>query len=154
MTAYEKLVTEYGSIHRNKCIDGKVTGQSCCVGYCSYCEHSGFLTKALRKQHDCIKKGCHYYIPKQRTVKSFDEQHRLTTEIETQINESVSKFEGMKILRITETSNGIWKINYVTISNEYPLENISKEIEKKTDCKLIWNKVNCDYELCAKIVFA
>ncbi len=53
--------------HHRKCIDGKITGCGNCVGYCKYCEHPGYLTKDLRKKHDCIKKNCNYYVPKTKT---------------------------------------------------------------------------------------
>ena len=60
--------SEYFSVdnspHHRRCIDGKVTGCGNCVGYCKFHEHPGYLTKNLRKQHDCIKKGCNYYVPK------------------------------------------------------------------------------------------
>lgn len=50
--------------HHRRCIDGKITGCGKCVGYCNYDGHPGYLTKELRKEHDCIKKGCNYYISK------------------------------------------------------------------------------------------
>lgn len=52
------------SPHHRRCIDGKNTGCGNCVGYCKYNGHPGYLTKELRKKHDCIKKGCNYYVPK------------------------------------------------------------------------------------------
>lgn len=53
-----------GNAHQRRCIDGKVTGCGNCVGYCTYSEHEGFLTRELRKKHDCIGKACFYYRPK------------------------------------------------------------------------------------------
>ena len=61
---YSMREKEYSSPHHRRCIDGSVTGCGKCVGYCSFCEHPGYLTKELRKQHDCIKKGCYYYSAK------------------------------------------------------------------------------------------
>ena len=52
------------SPHCRRCIDGKITGCGNCVGYCQFWGHPGYLTKELRKEHNCIKKGCNYYIPK------------------------------------------------------------------------------------------
>ena len=49
-----------------RCINGKVTGSNKCVGYCQYYGHPGFLTKEQRKQHDCIRKKCDYYVEKQK----------------------------------------------------------------------------------------
>jgi len=50
--------------HNKRCIDGSITGCGKCIGYCQFREHPGYLTKKLRKEHDCINKGCRYYIPK------------------------------------------------------------------------------------------
>ena len=61
---YHYMESKQESPHRRKCIDGSVTGSGNCVGYCRFCEHPGYLTKELRKEHDCIKKGCHYYTAK------------------------------------------------------------------------------------------
>lgn len=54
--------------HTIKCINGRVTGSNKCVGYCQYEGHPGFLTKELRKQHNCIGKECYYYIQKRKTT--------------------------------------------------------------------------------------
>ena len=50
--------------HTGKCIDGRITGSNKCIGYCQYEGHPGFLTKELRKEHNCVKKGCYHYIQK------------------------------------------------------------------------------------------
>ena len=55
-----------GKPHIRKCIDGTITGCGKCVGYCRFRDHPGYLTKELRKDHDCIKKGCRYSEPKQK----------------------------------------------------------------------------------------
>lgn len=47
-----------------RCIDGQHTSCGNCVGYCRFAGHEGFLTRQLRKEHDCIVKKCNYYIPK------------------------------------------------------------------------------------------
>ena len=52
------------SPHHRRCINGRKTGCGNCIGYCKYSGHPGYLTKELRKEHDCIKKGCNYYVPK------------------------------------------------------------------------------------------
>ena len=51
---------------QRRCIDGKITGSNKCVGYCRYMGHPGFLTEKNRKEHDCLGKGCHYYVSKKR----------------------------------------------------------------------------------------
>lgn len=57
-------IDNHPSPHHRRCINGKITGCGNCVGYCKYNGHPGYLTKELRKQHDCVKKDCNYYVPK------------------------------------------------------------------------------------------
>lgn len=52
--------------HNVRCIDGSITGCGKCVGYCKFNDHPGYLTKKMRQEHDCVKKGCHYYKSKNR----------------------------------------------------------------------------------------
>lgn len=63
---YMSVERKQRSPHRRRCIDGKTTGCGSCVGYCTFIEHPGYLTQQLRKTHNCIKKGCHYYRPKEK----------------------------------------------------------------------------------------
>ena len=58
------------SPHHRRCIDGRITGCGNCVGYCNFRDHPGYLTKDLRKKHDCIKKGCNYYVSKTKPAPS------------------------------------------------------------------------------------
>ena len=154
MTEYESFVKRYGSIHRNKCIDGTITGQSCCIGYCNYCEHPGFLTKSLRKKHDCIHKNCYHYVPKQRTKKEISHNDSFQSLLMQAISKSVESFEGMKVLRLAQMDDNGWTIHYVTISNDYPILDVSKAIETELGCELLWNNLNYDFETAAKLIFA
>jgi len=61
---YEMYEKACGNMYNRKCIDRTVTSCGNCVGYCRYVEHPGFLTRELRKIHNCIKKECFYYLPK------------------------------------------------------------------------------------------
>ena len=61
---YKKIEDQKGSGYNRKCIDGRITGCSKCVGYCEYDGHPGFLTEKLRRKHDCLNKQCYYYIAK------------------------------------------------------------------------------------------
>lgn len=63
--SYESRMT---SPHHRKCIDGGITGCGNCVGYCQFHGHPGYLTKELRKKHNCVIKGCNYYLPKVKTT--------------------------------------------------------------------------------------
>lgn len=64
IVTYSSYESRMISPHHRKCIDGKITGCGNCVGYCQFRNHPGYLTKELRKMHDCVKKGCNYYVPK------------------------------------------------------------------------------------------
>lgn len=154
MTEYEAITKRYGTIHRNRCIDGNITGQSCCVGYCKFCEHRGFLTEKLRSQHNCIEKGCHYYIPKERTTEHRNQKEKTDSVLANRISNCLSSFEGMKVMRIIQRGSNDWIINYITISNDYPINEVSREIENETGYTLIWNDLNYDYETAAKLIFA
>ncbi len=61
---YEKLCEGYGGSATRRLITGKITGSNNCVGYCQYNRHPGFLTRELRKQHNCLGKSCDYYVAK------------------------------------------------------------------------------------------
>ena len=55
---------ERSSVHRRRCINGKITGSNNCCGYCEYNGHPGFLTPELARQHRCEEKSCWYYKEK------------------------------------------------------------------------------------------
>lgn len=63
-TEYELLEEQCHSKFDRRCIDGRIRGCGKCVGYCKNVDHPGFLTRDQRKEHDCIGKGCHYYVSK------------------------------------------------------------------------------------------
>lgn len=62
--------SEYERVERRqqgrerRLINGRITGCGKCVGYCRYDGHPGYLDKTLRQAHDCLRKGCFYYAPK------------------------------------------------------------------------------------------
>lgn len=58
------------SPHRRRCIDGSVTGYGKCVGYCDFDGHPGYLTKELRKDHQCLAKECRYYLQKAKPLEN------------------------------------------------------------------------------------
>lgn len=63
---------ERSSVHRRKCIDGKVTGSNRCSGYCECHLHPGFLTKELMNQHRCEQRACAYLIEKPKSIWKID----------------------------------------------------------------------------------
>lgn len=63
---YHIYEMQTGDRFRLRCIDGRRTSCGNCVGYCRYSGHEGFLTRELRKEHNCLGKQCDYYLPKPR----------------------------------------------------------------------------------------
>lgn len=90
---YEK---KSGSKYNRRCIDGRITGCGNCVGYCQYAGHSGFLTKELRKEHNCIGKGCFYYLPKIKQEKpktDIDHRSREVVDIASNVISELEEYE-------------------------------------------------------------
>lgn len=133
------------------CIDGRVTGCGKCVGYCQYSGHPGFLTRDLRKQHNCIGRGCYYYVSRPRKEKN---------QIESQsgiylnkVKHILQPYEGMKVLGVDETNEGLL-LRYITITNSYSLEELTEMLEEKLGCDIIWERLNYNFDVCAKLLFA
>lgn len=152
MTKFESIFKEVGSIHHNKCIDGSVTGSGCCVGYCTFEEHPGFLTKELRKKHNCINKGCHYYVAKTKTAGTTESvfvDDALTYRV---INSEMAKYEGVKIISISRSEFREYTIKYIAITNAYSFENIAKELVEETGCNIVFQKLNYSFENCVQLI--
>lgn len=73
-----------------------ITGEQVCikrsnlVGYCHFPEHKGRITKTLLKNHECLKKQCHYFEkdsvnPYVDTVKHIEESHKRAKEAAKQL---------------------------------------------------------------------
>lgn len=133
------------------CIDGRVTGCGKCVGYCQYIGHPGFLTKELRKQHNCINKNCYYYVSKPKREKTRIESR--SGVYLNEINCVLRPYEGMKVLGVDETNEGLL-LRYVTITNCYPLDELSRLLTYKFGCSIIWKKLDYSFDVCAKLLFA
>lgn len=133
------------------CIDGRVTGCGKCVGYCQYSGHPGFLTKALRKQHDCVSKNCYHYVSK-----PLKEKRRVESQTDTYLNKIsciLHPYEGMKVLGVDATNEGLL-LRYITITNSYSLEELSKMLEEKFGCSVIWKRLDYSFDVCAKLLLA
>ncbi len=141
------------SPYNRRCIDGNIVGCGRCVGYCTYQEHSGFLTEKHRKEHNCIEKGCYYFLPKNKHRRHLNIKTGKDEEIISVASKITESFEGMRILRSTQNSDGQWMIHYVTISDEYPIKRIENQISEAIGETVIMNKLNYDFEIAAKLIF-
>jgi len=140
------------SEHTRKCIDGRVTGSSKCVGYCQYKEHSGFLTPELLAQHDCIKKGCDYFIAKRREQRVAEEINDMSSMILSHAQKSLSRNEGVKIIRVKNTEFKEYTISYITITNDYNLDDYIEVAQKLFGVEVTFVKLNYDFEVCVELL--
>lgn len=144
---------KYGESHDRRCIDGKITGCGNCVGYCQYTGHSGFLTKKHRAKHNCIEKGCFYYVPKARRPreKSFEDLTcRELTALATQLT---AEYEGMRVMSVAQGRDSYWTVKYVTITNEYPIEAIEKRMSEAAGVVVKMFNLNYDFDRAASLIF-
>ena len=148
---YQKMEERHGDGYNRRCIDGKVTGCGKCVGYCKYAGHPGFLTENLRTAHNCIGNGCNYYLPKPEKVRAVpkvtDPAHLLLNLAQA----AVADMEGLKVTRV-RNDNGSWIANYVTLSNEYRLDQAEKSVRRQTGFQFSFHRLNLDFDTCVQIV--
>lgn len=152
ITMYEYYEKKSGSQHNRRLIDGTVTGCGKCVGYCEYCEHSGFLTKEQRKQHDCIGKGCYYYIPKERTTIAKPIKESTPDTIKSIAQQVLSKLDYMKVVRAVQNGSNQWNLDFVTISNDQAHIGYVDTIEKKTGYSIKFRKLDWSFDRCANYI--
>lgn len=152
----EDLYSHYESNCRSKvnrvCIDGRVTGCGKCVGYCQYSGHPGFLTKDLRKQHDCLNRNCYHYVPKPPKEKPQVTCNKLSAYL-NEIGCARLPYEGMKVLDVNESDEGLL-LRYITITNGYSLEELSGMLADKLGCNIFWEKLDYNFDVCAQLLFA
>ncbi len=134
-----------------RCIDGKSTNCSGCVGFCQYSGHPGYLTKELRRKHDCLNKNCFYYKPKEKEIKEPPKKDNYKSFL-TFATDVVSEYEGLKITKVIE-KNGLLILKYVTLSNDYPFDSLAQKISKELGQSTILVRLNCDFEEAARLVF-
>lgn len=151
-TEYEKIESKCHSKYNRRCINGSITGCGNCVGYCKFSEHPGFLTREQRKEHNCIEKGCYYYVNKPKhnaPKKQISTSDRI-------LNIAIScstPMEGFRITSALQDKNGVWKLNYVTISNDYPIDRLSKEISVQCGESIFLQQLNCDFDQAVHLIY-
>ena len=140
--------------HNRRTIDGTITGCSKCVGYCQFSEHSGFLTEEQRKEHNCIGKECYYYLSKPKTEKVKPPRKSNTTEIIKKSSEVIANLEGIKIIRAEESTQGGWKLKYVTLTNDYSIADLEKLISSVLGQKAVMQRLNYDFEIATQLIYS
>lgn len=138
--------------HSQRCIDGRIVGRNKCVGYCEYDGHRGFLTQELRKEHNCIKKGCVFYVSQKPTRKVAEKADEPSLQPLVDIaNEKSARFEAMRFLKAKRNDDGNCILFYVAIA-EYPLDELIEELEEEIGA-VRFERLNYDFEKCEKLIF-
>lgn len=147
--AFEKCSpTKYNRVS----IDGSIVGCGKCVGYCQYEQHAGFLTKAQRKNHNCINKQCHYYIPKPPT--EAPKREKIKEDYIALITPFMKLYEGLKVLRANESDDGSVICYYISITNAYSIENIEQKLMKELRKTVVLQRLMYDFDVCASLIFS
>ncbi len=134
-------------------IDGSNTGCSSCVGYCQYSGHPGFLTKEQRKKHNCINKECYYYSAKPQRERSNTKLQNSGSEIISYANSNNLLQEGVHFLKAIQCEYQKWKIDYITITNEYSLIPIKNAIESTFNCEVDFEQKKYSFDKCVQLIF-
>ena len=147
---YEMHERTYRDTYNRRCIDGSITGCGKCVGYCEFADHPGYLTKEMRREHNCIKKGCHYYRQKEkhtvdRTVTPSPAPILDIAQAETEA------LEGLKAIRAEKGGNG-WVIYCVAIA-DYALEAIADRIRKRSGEEVRLVILPYRFDIATKLIF-
>ena len=67
---YEELKRLHGHGHDLKCINGRYTASSKCIGFCFCSDHSGFITDKLMLEHHCPERSCRYFLEKPAKIRT------------------------------------------------------------------------------------
>ena len=140
----------FGWGYNRKCIDGKVTSCSNCVGYCQYNKHPGFLTAEHLTKHNCAEKGCDYYIAKSKRVKIKNSEY--AAEVLEFVRSKVKSNEGIRIMNIKEQGDDKYIAYYVTVTNDISFEEVIRDVKLKFNLDLKLEQLNYDFDTCAEII--
>lgn len=149
---YEKFGSLDTSEHNCVCIDGTVCGCGKCVGYCQFSGHRGFLTQKLRKEHNCIKKNCIYYVGREKSRKTHISLTDKSSDLLEKARKASENIEGFRFIKAKQDDYFNYILYYVTITDCYDLEDISGNLENMTDCKYSFEKLDYSFDKCAELI--
>lgn len=154
MTTYEKLEKAYGNNHNRKTISGQIVGSNRCVGYCKFKEHAGFLTQQNRKEHNCIGKGCNYYVPKEKTnyTKSIVISAPDYCDDILKLAQSLTKDDAVFITKVIRNGLFEYSIEFFSITNERVIEKHIEAISDYFGVEINLKQKNYDYEICVNLM--
>lgn len=151
ITEYETYELRSKSLHNRKCIDGKITGCGNCVGYCKYHNHPGFLTQKHREQHDCIRKECKYYLPKERSLCSNVKDDNRPELILQAAKQCTDQIDDIRVLSSKKTNAG-WIIGYITVFGGLNIPLIEQAVTHHSGVKVKFRKLDYDFERCVELL--
>lgn len=133
-----------------RCIDGSIHGCSVCQGYCQYEGHPGYLTEKHMAEHQCLEKGCYYFLskpPHERVRKGTDESKVVTKVAQA----AVSGMEGLKVMRAEPDEAGGWTVYYIAIA-EYVLQGIEEALSARTGKTVRFSQLPYRFDYAVKII--
>ena len=137
----------------NRTISGQNVGCSRCVGYCQFSEHPGFLTEKQRAEHNCIGKGCNYYIAKQQRSRRTKQIQEHNDALCRKIKESAAAVcEAVKILDVTEEHGDSYRVNFITVTNDYSFMGCSKQLKAQYGINVTFKKLEYDFDTCVRLL--
>lgn len=139
-------------VHNRKCIDGSLTGSCKCVGYCTFEEHSGFLTKKIRRQHHCLENNCHYYLAKANMPhKNKQVKPTVIDRLLKDSRELVVKQEGVELVKAKEVQNN-YIIQFVAITNMIDLKEYAERLSCQYGTVVRFERLMYDFDKCVQLI--
>jgi len=149
---YSQLERRCRSKYERVCINGKTTGCGNCVGFCTYTGHPGFLTEKLRADHDCIAKGCFYYVAKPVKSRTKKDLCSFENDLLGAAKAMSADMEGLRILRSIHAGDNEWELHYISISSEYSLSTVASTLETRLGCKITPIQLNYSFDRCVQLI--
>ena len=136
----------------------RIHGCGKCVGYCAYKGHEGYLTSELRKQHNCLEKECYHYVKREKSafVNQFEPLGQWFRDVPEMVirkaRSLTAELEGMEFVQVNSSRIGVCELSYVSITNEYKMNDIATAISESTGCQIILKQLQYPFELAATII--
>lgn len=152
---YKHYEKQYSIGTLRRCIDGSLTGSNKCIGYCRYSEHPGFVTQKLQREHDCISKNCFHYVSKNKPMEiSCRKRADISQEIFAFAQKLLANNEFIKVLRVKNIEYKQYCAYYVTITNDYSLNQYASLINAKLGIHIQFERLNYDFDKCVALLYA
>lgn len=150
MSEYEVFERRHGDSKVRKCINGRNTGCGNCVGFCKFSGHPGYLTRDLRREHDCINKKCHYYI--QKPIRApLSKPKDIASGLLTIVKKQLVDFDDLRVVNIHQIGDK-WIIEYISVFGQYDLFDIEQTIKADVGVSVEIRKLDYSFERCVELM--